>query len=715
MHSPRPSSLSLSRALRDLPYSARQRGGAGLPMLLLLIGLVVILGLVEVGYLYWSKRDVQKTADLAALAGAQRLEQCTTDYKDNLAARSNALVDNRFAGQLAISCGYWGAELTPGARFVGVASSRPLNAVQVTASRQSVPMLGQLMSLPRIRATAVARRMPPQAAFSVGSRLLNTNSSAPLQGILRLVGVDLTQTQIASYQGLGNVKITPRGLLQALGIPVATDINVGDLNNLLAAKQVSVGKLLEVMASLATQQGVAGVDLRLLQQKLLGAGISDVLVQLGSNGGSSGLFAKVTGGSEAASGALDVDLNALDLLGTSISIANARHAVEVPQLDLLGLLKAKASIVEPASIAIGPVGSTAYNSQVRLFLDIDSQRIPALGAVLNWLGTRIKLPTYIDVIDGYGQLTAIDCSRQPATATVDVTSAIANVCIGKATTPWDSTRELCRTGLGNESLVSLLGRDVLNKKIVLEALSQRDQLVLSEGQTGTVKPNDLKVGKLVSDLVDVLLGTVQSLFTPQGNSSTAAKDLAVQYLEATQKNGIYQPAAVVQALQNGNTAANLPALGSWITEIPTCESWVLGCTPKKVQGEVWQGFLYETTLSKPNLIGGLLDVLGLTSCQGLIAGLGFNDCVSNSLAKYLQTKPGGLSGNGSYNPVTGSGTCSSVLCLLLKPVVDNLLRPLLDGVGKLLSNLLSDVLGLQLGRTDVHMQSIQCGRSQLVE
>lgn len=714
MHT-RPSTLSLSRALHDLPQRARQRGGAGLPMMLLLLGLVVILGLIEVGYLYWSKRDVQKTADLAALAGAQRLEQCTTDYKDNLAARSNAVTDNQFGGELTINCGYWGAELPAGARFVGVSSSHPLNAVQVTASRQSVPMLGQLTSLPRISATAVARRMPPQAAFSVGSRLLNVNSNAPLQGILRLVGVDLTQTQIASYQGLADVKITPRGLLQALGVPVATDINVGDLNNLLAANQVSVGRLLEIMASLAGQQGVAGVDLRLLQQKLLGAGISDVLVQLGSNASSSGLFAKIAGGSEAASGALDVDLNALDLLGTTISIANSKHAVEVPQLDVLGLLKAKASIVEPASIGIGPVGTTAYNSQVRLFLDIDSHRIPALGAVLNWLGTRIKLPTYIDVIDGYGQLTAINCSVQPATATVDVTSAIANVCIGKATTPWNSTRELCRTGLSEEILVSLLGRDVLTRKISLEALSQRDQLILSEGQIGTVKPNDLKVGKLVSDLVDALLGTVQSLFTPQGNSSTAAKDLAVQYLEATKKNGLYQPAVVVQALKEGNSAANLPALGSWTTEIPTCDSWILGCTPKKVQGEVWQGFLYETTISKPSVLGGLLDVLGLTSCQGLIAGLAFNDCVSNALAKYLQTKPGGLSGNGSYNPVTGGGTCSSALCLLLKPVVDSILRPLLDGVGKLLSQLLSEVLGLQLGRTDVHMQSIQCGRGQLVE
>ncbi|PZU30108.1 MAG: hypothetical protein DI584_00785 [Stenotrophomonas sp.] len=715
MDSPRPASLPPSRALRDLPNTTRQRGGAGLPMLLLLLGLVVILGLVEVGYLYWSKRDVQKTADLAALAGAQRLELCTTDYKDNLAARNNALTDNQFAGQLAISCGYWGAELAPGARFVGVANNRPLNAVQVTASRQAVPLLGQLTSLPRISATAVAKRSSPQAAFSVGSRLLNTNSNAPLQGILRLVGVDLTQTQIASYQGLANVKITPRGLLQALGIPVATDINVGELNSLLAANQVSVGRLLEVMASLANQQGLAGVDLRLLQQKLLGAGISNALVQLGSTASSAGLFAKIAGGSEAANGALDVDLNALDLLGTSISIANSKHAVEIPQLDVLGLLKAKASIVEPASIGIGPVGTTAYNSQVRLFLDIDSQRIPALGTVLNWLGTRIKLPTYIDVIDGFGQLTAIDCSSQPATAKVDVTSAIANVCIGKATTPWDSTRELCRTGLGSETLVSLLGRDVLNKKISLEALSQSDQLTLSAGQTGTVKPNDLKVGKLVSDLVDALLGTVQSLFAPQGNSSDAAKDLAVQYLEATKKNGLYQPAVVVQALTNGNSDANLPALGSWTTEIPTCDSWLLGCTPKKVQGDVWQGFLYETTISKPSVLGGLLDVLGLTSCQGLIAGLAFNDCVSNSLAKYLQTKPGGLSGSGGYNPVTGSGSCSSVLCLLLKPVIDNTLRPLLDGVGNLLSKLLSDVLGLQLGRTDVHMQSIQCGRSQLVE
>ena len=697
----------------------RQHGGAGVPMMLLLLGLVVILGLVEVGYLYWGKREVQKTADLAALAGAQRLELCTSDYKDNLAARRNATTDNRFDGELVINCGYWGAELAPGARFVAVSSSRPLNAVQVTASRQSVPFLGQLASLPKIRATATARRMPPQAAFSVGSRLLNVNSAAPLQGLLRLVGVDLNQTQIASYQGLANVKITPRGLLEGLGIPVATDINVGELNSLLAANQVSVGKLLDLMATLANQQGVAGVNLNLLRQKLLDVGLRDVMVKLGSTASNSGLFATIAGGSQAAAGALDVNLNALDVLGTSISIANADHAVAIPQLNLLGM-DAKASIVEPASIGIGPIGTTAYNSQVRLFLDIDSSKIFALGPVLDWLGTRIKLPTYIDVIDGYGQLTAINCAVQPATATVDVTSSIANVCIGKATTPWDSTRELCSTGLGPEQLITLLGGNVLTKKVALPVLSQRDQVVLSEGQTGTVSPNDLQVGSLVSGLVNELLGSLSSLFASQTSAPDAAKQLATQYLEATKVNGLYNPANVVTALQSGHknaaNQADLPALGDWITDIPGCKNAILVCVPTKVQGSVWEGFKRETGISDNSVIGGLLGVLGITACDGLINGLlRYNDCVRDALVKYLQTKPGGINGNTGYDPTTGSGSCSSVLCILLKPVVDNTLRPLLNSIGKLLSTILSDVLGLQLGRTDVHMQSVQCGRSQLVE
>lgn len=702
---------------------SRPQGSAAVTMMLVLLGLVVVLGLVEIGYLYWSKRDVQKTADLAALAGAQRLELCTTDYKDNLAARRNATTDNSFQGQLAISCGYWGSELPSGARFTSVNSGRPLNAVQVTASRDSLPFFGQIGDMPRISATAVARRTAPQAAFSVGSRLLNINNNAPLQGLLRLVGIDLNQTQVASYQGLAQVKITPRGLLDALGIPVATDISVGELNNLLAAKQVSVARLLDIMADLGARQEVAGLRLGVLQNELARVGLDKVLVQLGSTATSSGLFAQIAGGSEAAAGALDVDLNALEVLGTGISIANASHAVAIPRLDLLGLLKAKASIVEPASLGIGPVGTTAYNSQVRVFLDIDTNNLNVLGlqlgSLLDSLGTRIRLPTYIDVIDGYGTLTAINCSAQPATATVSVDSSIANVCIGKASTAWDSTAELCSTGLQEEQLITLFNNNVLTQKIPLRGLSTRDTLTLSAGQVGTVKPNEAALGTLVSNLTNALFNVLQSLFKPAGSNNDVARNLAIQYLDATKVNGIYDPAKVVDALRAGykdpHRNIDLPPLGSWTTKIPVCEGNILICIPQNKDGDVWQGFLNETTLSKPNLLGGLFDILGITSCSGIVKGLAFNECVRNSLTKYLQTKQDGFSGNTGYDPTTATGTCSSVLCILLKPVVDGVLQPVLDGIGKLLSVTLSEVLGLQLGRTDVHMQSIQCGRSQLVE
>lgn len=691
---------------------ARQHGSAAVTIMLILVGLIAILGLVEVGYIYWAKRDVQKVADLAALAGAQQLETCRSDLGDNNAARQNAVADNRFGGTLEIRCGHWSpgtgtdAVIAPGA-------DRPVNAVQVDARRSAIPLFGQISNLPTLHARAIARSSEPVAAFSIGSRLLDVTSNGPVQGLLRMIGVDLSNTEVASFRGLAQVKVTPRGLLQALGIPVAADISAGDLNNLLNAQQVSVGQLLDVMAGVGQQQGVADVDVGLLRSRLASLGIDNLLLRLGSANGSSGLFANIAAGASASS-ALDADINALNLVTTSLQIANGRNAVAIPSLNVLGLVQGKVSVVEPPSIAIGPVGTTAYNSQVRLSLDIDSDQIPVLSAALKLLGTRIKLPIYIDVVDGFGRLSRIDCSSQPRQATVDVTSSVSNICIGRATVPWNSTRELCTSGVENENLVTLLGKNVLTHKIVLDALSAQDSLTLSAGQSGTVAPNPLALGDLTANLVDRLLGTLEALLSPGGNPSDNAKELATRYLEATKHpHGYYQPALVIDALRNGH--GELAPLGSWTTSIPGCRWALLVCIPEPVQGEVWEGFRIESGISDSSVVGGLLDVLGITSCSGLITGiLAYNPCVRNSLAKYLETKPGGLQGVGNYNPVSGTGTCSGVLCTLLRPLINGVLRPLLNGVGNLLSALLSNVLGINLGRSVVDMHAIQCGGSDLV-
>ncbi|MNY72955.1 hypothetical protein D3C86_2116190 [compost metagenome] len=54
-----------------------------------------------------------------------------------------------------------------------------------------------------------------------------------------------------------------------------------------------------------------------------------------------------------------------------------------------------------------------------------------------------------------------------------------------------------------------------------------------------------------------------------------------------------------------------------------------------------------------------------------------------------------------------------LLAAVLGPLIE-LLKPVLNSVGGLISSLLSNVLGLELGRTDVALQSMSCQNAKLV-
>ena len=701
-----------------------QKGSAALTMLFIMLGLISILGLVEVGYLFWAKRDLQKVVDLAALAGAQRLETCNANLSDNAAARSNAVNDNGFQEELVIRCGYWDSNV--GHVVSSPGQNQQLDAVQVDGSRSAIPFLGQIDAFPRLRARAIARSGAPIAAFSVGSRLLDINSGAALQQVLKLVGVDLTGTSVGTFDGLAGVKITPRGLLQALGLPVEANIGAGELNQLLAARQVSIAELIDAVAEVGAQQGVASVGLDALNTRLAQLDIHNAMVRLGSQGSNSGLFAQIAAGASAANAALDTQVDVLSLVTAGLQIANGQHAVDVPGLNIAGAIRVQASVVEPPSLAIGPVGTTAYNSQIRLFVDVDTDRTAVIGSLLKILGVQVKLPIYIDVVDGYGRLESVDCVASPSKANIGVTSAVANICVGKNSVPWNSTRELCANGISNETLVKLLGLKVLETHIKLPALSDYERVTLGINEWAMVSPNSLALGTLVSNLVDTLLGTLGSLFSQNQSTNNNATKLAENYLEATKDpaTGLYNAERVINALKNGvkknplppagQYEYELPPLGTWQTDIPVCTSWVLFSSCKMEQGDVWVGYKNSTTVTDASVLGGLLQVLGVTACDGLLSGLlAYNVCLRDSLAKHLQTKPGGLQ-NTAYNPVTGTGSCGSVLCILIKPLVDTVLRPLLNSIGQLLSSVLGNILGIHLGQSVVKVHDIQCGRAELV-
>ena len=725
--------MNRARALHPTcPSPARQRGGMAVTMMLLMLGLVAVLGLVEIGYLYWAKRDVQKVADLSALAGAQRLDLCTADRTDNAAARSNALVANRFPGTLSVACGEWNPKHASADHFIAIAASTPVNAVKVSAERPVLPFFGQTRGLPQVRAQAVATRAAPLAVFSVGSQLLRTNGNTPLGGVLKLVGVDLDQTTLLGYDGLAQAKVTPGGLLKALGIPVDTNISIGDFNALLAAHKVSLGQLLDATASVLSQSGVANADLRALKDALAAkVDLNQLNLQLGSNATGSGLFANIVAPDGPASAALQADVNALDLITTSISIANGGKGVAVNNLNILGMVQAQAAIIEPPSIAIGAVGARAYNAQVRVHLDIDSNKLLlGLGKVLGVLGIRLHLPVYADVTNAMGTLTNLQCAAQPATASIRVESSVLRACVGKvADSAKFSTRNVCDASLQNEQLLTLLGAPLINDQIKLNALTHDETVTLSPGQTASTWINGAQIGNAVTDLVRELLRVLSGVLNPaakgMGNGDTASQ-LADQFLKAANTgNARYDVDKTIALLRNGSSAQGIEPFGDWQVSkgVPfACPP--LGLTTCYRDGSVWDAYKVTVTGQGLGILDGLLGtVLGglvINRCSGLVSVLlSYNNCVKGNLTSYLQTAPNGMldnyQGSGSItDPGTNAVACSGLLCTLLRPVLEGLLKPLLNGVGTLLTQTLALVLGLELGRTDVHLQAVQCNPAQLV-
>lgn len=700
-----------------------QRGSMAIAMMLMLLGLIAMLGLVEVGYLYWAKRDAQKVADMSALSGAQQLQTCSDDNSDNAAARANAKTDNGFKGTLTITCGYWDPSVGNDLHFTAADNDHSRNAVRVQAHMPLVPFFG-FAHFSGVNTTAIASNTDPIAVFSIGSQLLRFNGNTPLGGLLKLIGVDLDKTTVLGYDGLAQVKITPGGLLEALHIPIASDIGIGELNELLGANKISLGQLLNAAATVAAQNGVADIDLEALSHALstkIDLDNHDILPLGSSDEDGGGLFAHITAPDSSTSSALHADVGILDLITTGISIADSGHGVDVQNLNILGLVSVQAGIVEPPSIGIGGVGTKAYNAQVRLYVNIDTNE--ALGGLLRplltLLDTRIHIPLYVDVVNGLGTLKSIDCGSSPPTATISVESSILRACIGKVNPDAVfSTKDVCGDGLQDEELVKVPGSNITSK-ISINALSDTQDVTVAVGETASTNPNNLSIGDAVENIVEQLLGVISDALGNQANSpSNAASQLATKYLEATKNsNGRYDIDEAISWLSQPPDTPNsnpLQGLGDWTVTKGVPYACGFGLSTCWKDGSVWLGLSKavkgEGQGLVPGLLGTLLGGLVVNNCSGLISTLlTYNSCVEGNLASYLQTAPEGILGGN----IDSDGNCNSLLCIILRPLLD-LLKPVLNGVGTLLSGTLANTLGIELGRTDVHLQSLQCHRVQLV-
>lgn len=702
------------RALETAPARRAAARGSIIVNTAIALSLVVITLIgTEIGYLYFMKREFQKTADLAALAGAQQIR--TGCAAASAAAQSNAngtsasdTARNMPVGfSLAageVQCGYWDRVTS----FQYPATSGTPNAVRVSFQKETLKLMPFFDGNRSIGVSAVAALSAPLASFSVGTKLVVVSGDSLLGRALKGIGLDLGGS-LAGYDGLAQLNVTPAGLLEQLGIPVSADIGVGELNALLNAKTITLAQLLDATVKAAS----AGSDLLASNITLLNAiqtklGLTGLTVPLGS-------LLQITAPNGPAGAALNVGINALDLLSTGIGVATQKHAIAVNNLSVTNLVKTRVALIEPPSIAVGGVGAVAYTGQLRTYVQIDTGSLPIVGSIV-----RLKLPIMIDAANGKGTLTqmctpALRTSAGVDRARIDVQASILKVCMGKPGADPSkedqifSTSASCDTNLQNEQLlnVGLLGATLVslntNFKIDALPLPANSYVTLAQSETGTLG-NDLLIGTTLKNITNALLASLLA-------------------------NSLSQPAVLTDA-QRQAMASDLWGTPPCATNDSACRKARLTTVNNKINASAngLSGFLGNLGADTVSILNQLLTL----NLSGLIAGIGsLVTGLLNGVGNLLGDILGGLLGNSCTgglafgagsdsaciktiadslkNSSSGGGTTAPNALISLVGFLLQLLQPVLDAVGtQILTPLLQNILGLHLGQVDINLRTLDC-------
>lgn len=735
---------------------AGQHGSVLIQFALFLSIIVLMLGVVDLGYSFYAKRDLQRIADQAALEAVQGI-----DFNDpnNINACQNAGNNSVSANWPApldapttqsVVCGEWSASKYAAPQYFD-GTARPVNAAHVILVGESLRLLPLTWNR-TIHVEAIAKRSVPVAEFSVGSQLLSFDDKAPLGRILSLVGLDLDELRVLDQGGLANAKITPAGLLKALGI----NLGIDGLSALSPAEVLKISNLTLLQLLDASVQAISDSTAKVELDKLIvylkgkpnitlgGVKVLDLNVPLLGEGG---ILAGLSLGSNASdnNAALDLQLGVGNLLKTAIMVGANGHAVEIPQLNILNLVKASLTVVEPPSIAAGPVGTKANSAQVRLNLDIDSKRLP-LGFFLDKvLNLRVNLPVQVQSVRADGTLAALSCpdptrENQPS-MDVDVISSVATVVIGHTDkSASDPENILIKTPL------SLNVRGPITAKLLESDTDTVDHLIKDESDW--TKANPLLLGNTVDALLDTVFSLLGGLFSPpmissewagmalEGSTQDARNAqiemLAKLYLDETAVNGFYDVnAATNLALYGRAETSDKPAMGKLVDSDFTFDQAIpqscalFACPPSTWHtGTFSQAFKAYST--NPYSLVGIVGLPwignGYQTCAGLLSSLvNWNGCVYNNLQNLLKRHYQHAMLADANQVIqslkdrsTDDVTCPGALCVLIKPILKPI-KAVLNLLGSaILSPLLTEVLGLDLGKSEVTAREIQCNTAELV-
>ncbi len=502
---------------------------------------------VDYGALTIQKRELQQTADLAAISAAAAVnpDQAVLQYfklngkKIGIKTENGLLTDTGFVsadieGELAGVDGY--ATVTKG-RYVPdstvdvgqrfVADASPTNAVKVEiVEKGQIYFASSFTTAPKISAvgTAAASRV---AAFSVGSRLLSLNEgllNAVLSGLLG----SSVNLKLMDYQALVSADINLLKTIDILAIDLG--LQAGTYRDLLA-KDITLSQFLNALGRTGGLQPSLVATIKTLERAANKTSISlplEKIVNLGP------FLGNMVGSGEN----LKVTAELFDLVSAAAIAANGHQQIAINAgASVPGLAATKLTIaigeppVSAPPLAVGSTGTVVRTAQTRLAIETSVTGLKAL------LGLQINLPLYVEVANAEAKLADIRCMTPGNGAVdIDVVPGLAEIALGNVDTSafnnFGRTPRVTKASILDSAVVRINGMAQINSGNLTKSRLTFYQADIQQTRIKQVSTKDVTTS-LVASLLKKLDVDINVLFLTIGSPAIIQSALADTLSAAT--------------------------------------------------------------------------------------------------------------------------------------------------------------------------------------
>ncbi|MDS7597110.1 TadG family pilus assembly protein [Agrobacterium tumefaciens] len=495
---------------------------------------------VDYGYLTLQKRQLQQTADLAAIsaAAATNPEQAVQQYfqmngmKLGVKTPQGLLTENGLEpfdplkaftnrdGYAEVVKGRYEPDATLAVDKRFVENALPTNAVKVNiVEKGKIFFASAFTTPPTVGAvgTAASQRI---AAFSVGSRLASLNDGLLNSLLGGLLGTTVS-LKLMDYRALVDADINALHIIEALALDLGltagtykevlkTEITYGKFLNVLTKTTGIQPAVANVLKTLEKTANKTNVKLRLEEIVNLGP-FTEKLIGSGENlKVTAGVFDLISAAAVAGNGgnqiALDAGAVIPGLAAVKITLAIGEPPVETPPL------------------AVGGQGTVVRTAQTRLSVNVTVDGLQAIA------GLKINLPLYVEVANAEARLADLRCTGGgQGSVDVEVVPGVAEIAVGKvdmaAFNHFGQDPRVTKTALIDSALLSVNGKAQINVGNMTKTKLTFQQSDITQAKIKNVSTKNT-VTSLVSSLLTNLDLEIKVLFLSLGTPTLIQQALA---------------------------------------------------------------------------------------------------------------------------------------------------------------------------------------------